>query len=241
MPSLASPHVFAPPAPAGAEAGLRHRRKEARPQQLLDAALELFVQKGYAATRAEEVAARAGVAKGTLYLYYRSKEELLKAVIRDRLSSRIRLGALAADEHPGSAAEVLRSIVAPWWLAVVESPASGVFKLVVNEARSVPEIAECYRAEVVEPGQQLIGRILRRGIEAGEFRPVDVEATVQSLVLPMVMLCLHRHSVGACAAGEAVDAGRFIEHHIDLVLRGLRPDDGAPAGASPPRRPRPHR
>src|SRR5690349_24617191 len=70
----------------------RQRRKEARPQELLDAALELFVEKGFAATRSEEVAARAGVAKGTLYLYYPSKEDLLKAVVRENLSAIISEG-----------------------------------------------------------------------------------------------------------------------------------------------------
>lgn len=213
--------------PAPNEAPPRQRRKEARPQQLLDAALELFVEKGFAATRAVEVALRAGVSKGTLYLYYPSKEELLKAVIRDRLSSRIRLGLLEADEHAGSAAELLRRLVAPWWLGVIEGPASGVFKLVVTEARSFPDIAECYRAEVVEPGRQLIGGIVRRGVEAGEFcAATDVDAAVDSLVLPMVMLCVHRHSVGACAPGDALHARRFVEQHVELVVRGLQ------AGAS---------
>ena len=214
------------------EAALRQRRKDARPQELLDAALELFVEKGYAATRSEEVAVRAGVSKGTLYRYYPSKEELLKAVIRSRLSSQIRLGMLEADEHAGSSAsELLRRVVAPWWLRVVEGPASGVFKLVVTEARSFPEIAECYRLEVVEPGRQLIGSILRRGIADGEFRAdVDVEAAVHSLVLPMVMLCVHRHSLGACAPDGAPDARAFVEQHIELFVRGLRADAAAAPG-----------
>lgn len=220
MPSLAVAVHADPP--------LRQRRKQARPQELLDAALALFVEKGYAATRAEEVAARAGVSKGTLYLYYPSKEELLRAVIRERLSSRIRLGVLEAEEHGGSATELLRGVLARWWLDVVESPASGVFKLIVTEARSFPGIAETYRLEVVEPGRQLIGRVLRRGIERGEFRAVDVDAAVHSLLLPMVMLCVHRHSVGACACApsDAPEPRVFIEQHIDIVLRGLRA--GAP-------------
>ena len=212
---------------------LRQRRKDARPQELLDAALALFVEKGYAATRAEEVAAHAGVSKGTLYLYYPSKEELLCAVIRDRLSSQIRLGVLEAEEHAGSSAELLQGILTRWWLRVVESPASGVFKLIVTEARSFPEIAECYRLEVAEPGRQLIGRVLRRGIERGEFRPVDVESAVHSLVLPMVMLCVHRHTVGACAPASALDARAFIDQHMDLFVRGLRSDAGAAPAAAP--------
>src|SRR5688572_32334637 len=108
MPSSSSPSATAAPA--------RQRRKDARPAELLDAALALFVEKGFAATRAEEVAQRAGVSKGTLYLYYPSKEELLKAVIREQLSSRIAAGAAEAERHRGPAAELLREVFSRWWL-----------------------------------------------------------------------------------------------------------------------------
>jgi AcrR family transcriptional regulator len=209
----------------------RQRRKDARPQELLDAALDLFVEKGFAATRAEEVAVRAGVSKGTLYLYYPSKEELLKAVIRQHLGSEIAAGAEDVARHEGTATQLLGDLIVQWWLAVVESPASGVFKLIITEVRNFPEIAEFYVREVVEPGQRLIGQVLRRGIANGEFREVDVDATVFSLVLPMIMLCLHKHSLAACTAtgpdapgpptAPLLEPESFIRHHFDLVLRGL--------------------
>jgi AcrR family transcriptional regulator len=225
----------------------RQRRKDARPQELLDAALDLFVEKGFAATRAEEVAARAGVSKGTLYLYYPSKEELLKAVIRQHLGSEIAAGAEDVARHEGSAAQLLSELIVQWWLAVVESPASGVFKLIITEVRNFPEIAEFYVREVVEPGQRLIGQVLRRGIAHGEFREVDVDATVFSLVLPMIMLCLHKHSLAACTitgpdapcppAAPPLEPENFIRHHFDLVLRGLlaqpRADHADAASAVP--------
>ena len=214
---------------------IRQRRKEARPQELLDAALHLFVEKGFAATRAEEVAARAGVSKGTLYLYYPSKEELLKAVIRERLSSEIELGALQVEGHEGSNADLMRGLLTQWWLRMFDSPASGVFKLVITEVRNFPEIAEFYRQEVIEPGQRLIGKVLQRGIDAGEFRAVDVEAAVHSLVLPMVMLCLHKHSLGVCSPGDSLlHPGDFIRQHIDLMVRGLQPTAPSPAHAPAP-------
>ena len=118
----------------------RQRRKEARPQEILDAALEIFVRKGFAATRTEDVAAGAGVSKGTLYLYYPSKEELLKAVIRHHLSAAIAEGAQQFARHQGSMREMLGEVLAQWWVRLVESPASGVFKLVVTEMRNFPEI-----------------------------------------------------------------------------------------------------
>jgi AcrR family transcriptional regulator len=200
----------------------RRRQKEARPQQLLDAALELFVEKGFAATRADEVAQRAGVSKGTLYLYYPSKEELLKAVISEHLSSRIAAGAAEADKHRGPAAELLRDIYCRWWLEVFDSPTSGVFKLIITEVRNFPDLAEFYQREVIQPGEELIARIVQRGIDSGEFEPHDVSSVVHSLLLPMVMLCVHKHSLGACGLlHHDFDPHSFIRSHIDLVLRGL--------------------
>jgi AcrR family transcriptional regulator len=211
----------------------RRRLKEARPQQLLDAALTLFVEKGFAATRAEEVAQRAGVSKGTLYLYYPSKEELLKAVIREHLSSRIAAGAAEAERHRGLAADLLREVFCRWWLDAFDSPISGVFKLIITEVRNFPEIAEFYFSEVVQPGEQLIARIVQRGIDSGEFDALDVSCVVHSLVFPLVMLCVHKHSVGACTNHhEHFDPHAFIRAHIDLVIRGMQRTKAAPRRAA---------
>lgn len=205
-----------PPIPA------RQRRKEARPQELLDAALALFSEKGFSATRSEEVAAAAGVSKGTLYLYYPSKEELLKAVIRERVSTEIQSGVDEVLAFTGSNAQVLRQVLPRWWLRIFESPASAVFKLIVTEVRNFPDIAAYYGEQVVEPGSQLVGGVVQRGIDAGEFRPVDVESTVHSLILPMVMLCMHKHSLGACSTVPSLMFPRdFIFQHMDTVTRGI--------------------
>jgi len=200
---------------------LRQRRKEERPQELLDAALALFVEKGFAATRSEEVAARAGVSKGTLYLYFPSKEELLKAVIREHVSVEIMAGAQLVQDFEGSSAELLRELLGGWWTRLYDSPASAVFKLVITEVRNFPEIAQFYSQEVVQRGQQIIGGIIQRGVDSGEFRPIDVPAAVLSLVFPLVMLCLHKHSLGACVPLHAVEPHHFIREHIKLTLTGL--------------------
>lgn len=207
-----------PPAPPA-----HQRRKAERPQELLDAALSLFVEKGFAATRTDEVAARAGVSKGTLYLYYSSKEELLKAVIAQRLSSQIAEGARQVAEHDGPCAALLLDVLAGWWERVYDSDASGVFKLIITEVRNFPDIAEFYLREVVEPGEQLIGQVVQRGIDRGEFRAVEVHVVVHSLVMPLVMLCVHKHSLGACGLMDsmALDPRRFIRQHIELLLAGL--------------------
>jgi AcrR family transcriptional regulator len=198
----------------------RQRRKQARPHELLEAALTLFVEKGFAATRAEEVAQLAGVSKGTLYLYYPSKEELLKAVFAHFLSARIADTAAQVRRVQGPMAPVLREMLVAWWQEVYASPVSGTFKLIIAEARNFPDIAEFYVREVIEPGHQLVGEIVRRGVASGEFRDVDVESAAHSLLLPMVMLCTHKHALGACTQ-HSIDASTFIADHVELVLRGL--------------------
>lgn len=231
------PHSPAPPPdePGDVSEPLqRRRRKEARPQELLDAALTLFVEKGFAAARAEEVAQRAGVSKGTLYLYFPSKEELLKAVIAHNLGTRISAGAEMAAAFAGPSAELLSTILVDWWTQLYDSPAAGVFKLVITEVRNFPEIADFYLREVVEPAHQLLGMVLQRGIAAGEFRAVPLDHAVHSLVLPLIMICLHRHSLGACQVNWHLEGREFIGQHIQLVLAGLQIPPGSTAPAPQP-------
>lgn len=206
-----------PPSPT------RQRRKEARPQELLDAALELFVEKGFAATRSEEVATRAGVSKGTLYLYYPSKEELLKAVIRHNLTGLIAEGTELIDAYEGSSAELLTLMMRTWWHRVSNTPASGIFKIMMSEARNFPELAAFYNAEVIAPAEAMIRRALQRGAERGEFRTVATDEITLVLSAPILFMALHKHSLGACGIQDLVrDGNRVVETHIDLVLNGLR-------------------
>src|SRR6218665_2325073 len=142
----------------------RQRRKEARPQELLAAALALFVEKGFAATRSEEVARRAGVSKGTVYLYYPSKEELFKAVVRQNLSTHIAEGAEVVAQHRGSTADVLRLVMSEWWRRVGLGPAGGITKIMMAEARNFPELARFYVDEVTAPTHHLLCRLIQRGI-----------------------------------------------------------------------------
>lgn len=216
------------------------RRKADRPDELLDAALELFVERGFAATRVDDVAQRAGVSKGTVYLYWSSKEDLLRAVIQRFLIGPLNTGEAAVQAHRGTVPHLLRTTFADWWISVIDSRASGVFKLMLAEARNFPEIAAFYRREVVERGQALIRPIIERGIDRGELRPVDTEAAVFSLLLPMVMMCVHKHSISACAPiGGWQDSSRLIRAHVDLLLQGMQVDaapkmPGYPASAPAP-------
>jgi len=119
----------------------RERRKEARPGELLDAALDLFVEKGFAATRVEEVAAHAGVSKGTLFLYFPSKEELFKAVVRENIVRHQTEGAEEIARYQGSTPELLEYLMLEWWRRYGATKASGISKLVMSEASNFPDLA----------------------------------------------------------------------------------------------------
>jgi len=227
MPSSISKLISSGPAP-GAGPAKRERRKQDRPGELLDAALELFVEKGYAATRAEEVAARAGVSKGTLFLYFSSKDELFKAVVRENISGRFLEWQQAFEDFQGSSADLVRYCLRTWWQRVGDTRASGITKLMMSEAQNFPELAAFYHQEVVQPGQDLICRILRRGIARGEFRPVDVEYAAFGLAAPMLFLVMMKHSLCACLPADyPLDPERFIAAQAELLLHGLCAPEGA--------------
>ena len=215
------PRLFSTPlCPARAK---RERRKEARPGELIEAALELFVEKGFAATRSEEVAVRAGVSKGTLYLYFPTKEDLLKAVITENLSGRFIEWKEEFENFEGSTADMLRRCVNVWWERVGSTPSSGITKLMLCEGNNFPELAAFYRKEVVEPGHMLMRRILQRGIDSGEFMPVDVDNAIYAVLSPMLMLMLMRNANGFGLGGKnEVDPQRFLSTQIELAIRGLR-------------------
>jgi TetR/AcrR family transcriptional regulator len=200
----------------------RERRKEARPGELLDAALDLFVEKGFSATRVEEVAARAGVSKGTLFLYFQSKEDLFKAVVRENIANKFPTWQEEFITFEGTSAELLRYALSSWWERIGNTRASGITKLVMSEAQNFPEIAEFYQAEVIKPGNAMIRRILERGVESGEFRNLDLEQAVHIIVAPMIFLMMWKHSMGACAASaKIVDPEQFIHMQVDVLLHGM--------------------
>jgi TetR/AcrR family transcriptional regulator len=212
-------------------AGRRGRRKESRPGELLEAALDLFVEKGFAATRAEEVAARAGVSKGTLFLYFPSKEELFKAVVRENISGRFAEWNEEFETFEGTTADMVRYCMRVWWERLGATRASGITKLIIAEARNFPDIAAFYQQEVIRPGTLLVRRILQRGVDRGEFRPLDLDYAVFSIVAPMIFLIMMKHSLGACAPQDFVlDPDRYVTSQVETLLRGLcvRAEDGEP-------------
>ncbi len=206
------------------------RRKDSRPGELLEAALDCFAERGFAATRLEDVAARAGVTKGTAYLYFKNKEELFKAVVSGYIVPVIEHLEAAARE-PGPVSDLLRKLAGIFVEKVYNSPFSALPKLVIAEASNFPELARFYLDEVVGRGRRLLISLLRRGIESGEFRAVDVEHVAYCMIAPVMFSALWKHSLGPYDA-RPLDAAALIRCHLELFLRGLAPDEPARRGAA---------
>ena len=198
------------------------RRKEARPQELLAAALDLFVERGFATTRLEDVAKRAGVSKGTLYLYFTNKEELFKAVVRDSIVPVIDAAEDSIAGFDGHSADLLRSVLVDWWQRMGATKASGIPKLMMAEAANFPDIATFYQEEVIARGIRMIAGLLERAVARGEFRPMNIEIMTQVLVAPMLMLMTWKHSVGPCDQCH-LDPLAFLDAFLDMALHGLLP------------------
>ena len=212
----------------------RERRKDARPGELLEAALELFVQKGFAATKAEEVAKLAGVSKGTLFLYFASKEELFKAVVRENIIGRFLEWNAEFELFTGSTADMLRYCMRSWWERIGSTKASGITKLIMSEARNFPELAAFFEHEVVLPGNELIRRILQRGVDRGEFHVIDMKYGVYTVMAPLMFLAMWKHSLGTCVGAAKIDPEHYIAVQAETLLAGLsvRPLPLPSAGSS---------
>jgi AcrR family transcriptional regulator len=195
------------------------RRKDARREEILAAALASFSERGFAATRLEDVATHAGISKGTLYLYFDSKEKLFEAVVRATLVPNLeRLEALSAA-FEGPTAHLLERLLLTIG-GVVDSQIGAIPKLVIAEAGNFPELARFYLDEVVRRGLRLIGAILRRGIGRGEFREVDVDHAVFCVIAPMLIAALWKNSLEP-HDDAPLDAQALARVHLDLLLCGL--------------------
>lgn len=200
----------------------RQRRKEARPAEMIAAALELFVEKGFAATRMDDIAARAGVVKGTLYLYFDSKETLFREAIQRTLTPILKDLAQMIDAFDGSSADLLRALLNAWWRSIGSTTLGGLPKLMISESRNFPELAAYYVETVILPGRDLLRRSLQRGVASGEFRAIDIETSIDVLIAPVIMLVVWRYSLGACSEDARMsDPQMYLEVLLDLNLAGL--------------------
>lgn len=236
--------------PGGSHAGRAlkwERRKDERPGELLVAALDMFAERGYAATRLDDVARAAGVSKGTLYLYYANKEDLFKAVVRSTIVAWLDDYRRSLDD--GSSCETLLvGYLEGLWRHVVDSRLAAILKLVVAEASNFPEVARFFHEEVVEPHTRLLGTILQRGIDAGTFRPIDVTSAVFLWISPPVLKAIWKNSFDpVCEASLVADPAQLARTQAAMVLEALKPVPagrasacGEDSAAAAPHRKEPH-
>ena len=216
------------------------RRKEDRPAELLAAALELFVERGYAATRLDEVAARAGVSKGTLYLYFENKEDLFKTVVRETIVPQLHEMRQGVEGSSEPSAVLLRGFLHDWWRRFGATQLGGIAKLVVAEAGNFPEVARFFQEEVIEPHSTLLASIIERGIARGEFAPVDARIAAHLWIAPLALKAIWTHSMDAlCPPDARVAPERLMRAHLDHVLAALRPQPPAAPKARPAKAARP--
>lgn len=198
------------------------RRKEDRPQELLCAALKVFGEKGFAGARLEDVAKMAGVSKGTVYLYYSNKEELLKAVVREHVSPivnevRQRIG----EQTNATYSELLRDSIHEWWDRYGSTQLCAITKLILTESHAFPDLSLFFYNEVVLPWWAYLEDLLKRGVQEGEFRDVDTEYTARVLHSPLVTLGVWRQTMDVSCQTDT-DPKRFIDTYIQMVMEGLK-------------------
>jgi AcrR family transcriptional regulator len=198
------------------------RRPADRPAEIVAAALEVFAAYGFQAARLEEVAKRAGVSKGALYLYFETKADLFRAVVTDAVSPNLaRVEAMATAAVPfEQAARMGLGMLAR--SVVTDRRITGVVKLVIAESRNHPELATIWHETVVEPGVALLSGLIAEAQKRGEVRPGDPRHYAFGLMGPMVLSMVWRETFEPIGA-RPLDVPALADQHLDTVLRGMRP------------------
>jgi AcrR family transcriptional regulator len=197
------------------------RRKEDRPAEITEAAFAAFAEKGYAATRVDEVAKRAGVSKGLLYLYFKTKDDLFKAVIRSFLSPRIDALIRNIEETELSAGDFIRGPFLAFAKSLPNSPARVIVRLMIAEGPKHPDLVEWYWDNVVSRAMNSLRSLIAKGVDSGEFRETALNEFPQLLVTPvffsMIFTIVFKQQMN-------LDTDRFIDAHITMVLEYVKAD-----------------
>lgn len=202
------------------------RRKTDRPDEIIAAAMAVFAEKGFAAARLDDIAARAGVSKGALYLYFATKEDIFRAVIEHGVAPNLGgIQAALADNH-AAFPDLLRAFAAIVADIATDSPVGGIIKMVIGESRNFPELARTWRERLVEPALGAMTGAITAAQARGELRAGDPRCYAISLVSPMLLGVIWRETFVPVGA-EPLDIPSLAQQHVELWLRGMRPDTGA--------------
>jgi AcrR family transcriptional regulator len=203
-----------------------HRRPEARRQEILDAALAVFAEKGFSMARMEEIAKRAGITSGTPYLYFAGKEEIFKTLVEESIGPRVLELARVAREFEGSSADLIRLVIRAIDVFLRSSNRAVLPKLIIAETGNFPELARLYRSQVTDRILGIFEGIIHRGVTRGEFREIDARHGARLVFVPAMFTAIWCASFGTLDS-EPYDYEGFIETHLDILLRGLAADEGA--------------
>jgi AcrR family transcriptional regulator len=196
----------------------RRRRKEARPQELIEAGFLEFAEHGFAATRLDDVARRAGAAKGTIYRYFEDKEALFMAAVRSRISPTLADMRGTVLAFPGSTEDLIRLLIRTLYARLVESDLKVLLRIIVGEGAAFPTLAEMYHREVISRGRELLSAVVARGVERGELRAGPATDLPIVIMAPAVMATIWALTFDRV---DPIAADRFLAAHVDLVLHGI--------------------
>jgi len=198
------------------------RRKQDRPAEILAAALKMFSMKGFAATKLDEVAKEAGVSKGTLYLYFESKEALFKAVVTEFVLPQIAKAEEQAEHYKGSIKDLMFKLLEHWRINVLETELSGISKLMIAEAANFPELATFYLENVILRARRLVANLIDLAIARGEFRACNSDYAARAFLSIMVFSAIWQHSLAPF--DEDYDLKEYLNTHLDIFIRGISKD-----------------
>jgi AcrR family transcriptional regulator len=201
------------------------RRKNARPPEILQAALAVFAEKGLTGARMEDIAARAGVTKGTIYLYFESKDAVFRALLAESIGERVAASATLIESFEGPTGALLANVLRILGQFVATSDRVVLPKIVIAEIAKFPELARFYREEVIGRGLALWEVILTRGVARGEFRALPAQHVARICIAPILLAAIWRTTF-ARFDDEPYDYEGLIETHIDVLLKGLAADGG---------------
>lgn len=200
----------------------RKRRPDDRPREILEAALDLFSEKGFTATRLEDVASRAGLSKASIYLYFNDKTALLKAVVESVASPNLALAGDLVAAQKGPVAPLLLQLLGFMASRMRDTRLPDLIKLIISESRAHPELGRFYLEHVIGKALPLFEQLIQRGIASGEFRAIDPRLTVKCLIGPMLLGAIWK-SVFEPLGAEALDIEALARHQGDLIVRALQP------------------
>jgi len=197
-----------------------NRRKEARPAEIVGAALDVFAENGFAAARLDEVARRAGLAKGTLYRYFDTKEDLFRAVVQQALGAHLQAIEQGAAAFRGSLAEVVPMLLLRVASGLGDGRTPAILRVVLTESRAFPDLARIWHDEVVARMLALLTGLIAEAQARGEVRPGDPGLHAFSIVGPLIVGVLFREVFGR-EGPHAPDLGALVAQHAETVLHGL--------------------